>query len=294
MNSSNRQGAIFAVLAYTMWGIAPIYFKLLQQIPAMEMVAHRVVWSFVLLAGLLTLRVGWQAISSLLREPQKLAWLTLSSALIGLNWLIFIWAVNNNRMLDASLGYYINPIVNVALGMVFLQERLARLQWVAIALATVGVTIQIVNFGSVPWIALALAVSFAFYGLLRKRVRIDGVSGLWVETALILPVALWYLFAISPDNIIMSEHSLTIQVSLIAAGLITTAPLLCFIAAAKRLPLSQLGFFQYIGPSLMFILATLFYDEAVTSDKLITFGFIWAALAVFSWHGLRSSRQPQQ
>ncbi|MBD1387989.1 EamA family transporter RarD [Neiella sp. HB171785] len=277
-----------------MWGIAPIYFKSLQQIPALEMVSHRVVWSFVLLLAVLTWHVGWHAIKQLLKEPKKLALLGLSSALIAVNWGVFIWAVNNDRMLDASLGYYINPLVNVALGMVFLQERLARLQWFAMALATVGVLIQIISFGSVPWVALILAVSFGFYGLLRKRVHIDGVSGLWVETALIAPLAIWYLVSVSSNGLPMADHNAMINGLLIAAGVVTTAPLLCFIAAAKRLPLSHLGFFQYIGPSLMFILATTMYGEAMTIDKLITFAFIWGALVVFSWHGIRASRLNRQ
>nr|WP_229744606.1 EamA family transporter RarD [Neiella marina] len=290
VQSVARQGAIFAVLAYTMWGIAPIYFKSLQSIPALEMVSHRVVWSFLLLLAVLSWYVGWQAIKQLLKEPKKLALLGLSSALIAVNWGVFIWAVNNDRMLDASLGYYINPLVNVALGMVFLQERLARLLWVAMALAAIGVMIQVVTFGSVPWVALVLAVSFGFYGLLRKRVHIDGVSGLWVETALIAPIALWYLVSASSTGLPMADHPLMTNMLLIAAGVVTTAPLLCFIAAAKRLPLSHLGFFQYIGPSLMFILATTMYGEAITIDKLITFAFIWGALVVFSWHGIRTSR----
>ncbi|MCM2678265.1 EamA family transporter RarD [Echinimonas agarilytica] len=294
MQNTAKHGAIFAILAYSMWGIAPLYFKLLSQIPALEMIGHRVLWSFFLLVLIISLRVGWQPVKDILKTPKKLAWLCVSSLLIAINWLVFIWAINADHMLDASLGYYINPIVNVGLGMFFLGERLARLQWLAIGLASCGVLVQLITFGSIPWIALILAVSFGLYGLIRKQVVIDGVSGLWIETLLLAPFALAYLCFIAPHNIPMSQYDGVTQILLVAAGIVTTLPLLCFIAAAKRLPLSVLGFFQYIGPSLMFLLATLVYDEPLTQDKIITFGFIWLALIVFSWHGWRTHRRTEQ
>lgn len=291
MQGAARQGVIYAVLAYTMWGVAPIYFKLLTQVPALEMVSHRVLWSFFLLLALVWWRTGWQPVKALLQQPIKLGWLLLSSALIACNWLLFIWAVNADRMLEASLGYYINPLVNVFLGMVFLHERLARLQWLAIGLAATGVFIQLLHFGSIPWVALTLAITFALYGLIRKKVSIDGLSGLWLETTLLLPVALWYLSHISSSGLPMADLDHETAYWLMAAGIVTTAPLLCFINAARNLPLSQLGFFQYIGPSFMFLLATLLYGESFSQDKLITFGFIWLALLVFSWHGWRTYRK---
>ena len=292
MQTTSRQGVIFAVLAYTMWGVAPIYFKHLNQVPALEMVSHRVLWSFVLLLALVWWRIGWRPMRELLQQPAKLGWLLLSSVLIACNWLVFIWAVNADRMLDASLGYYINPLVNVFLGMMFLQERLARLQWLAIALATTGVIIQLIHFGSVPWVAFILAITFALYGLIRKKVSVDGLSGLWLETALMLPLAFGYLSHISSDGIPMADVAPTTFYWLLAAGVVTTAPLLCFITAARSLPLSQLGFFQYIGPSFMFILATSLYGESFTQDKLVTFGFIWLALLIFSWHAWRTYQSP--
>ena len=285
MQEQNRNGTMYALLAYTMWGFAPIYFKALEGFGALEVVSHRVIWSFALLFILLSARVGWQPLRQLLRQPRKLGWLAISSILIAFNWLLFIWAVTAERMLDASLGYYINPLVNVVLGTIFLSERLARMQWIAVVMAAIGVLIQTISFGSVPWIALALAVSFGLYGLIRKRVTIDGISGLWIETLLMLPLAIGYVISISPNAIPMSSYSANETWLLVAAGIVTTAPLICFIAAAKRMSLSLLGFFQYIGPSLMFILAATVYGEPVTNDKLITFAFIWLALLIFSWHG---------
>lgn len=291
MQAASRQGAIFAILAYTMWGVAPIYFKQLTHVPAIELVSHRVVWSFLFLLALVWWRTGWQPIADILQKPVQLFWLLLSSALIATNWLIFIWAVNDERMLDASLGYYINPLVNVFLGMVFLNERLAKMQWLAMGLAAIGVLVQLIQFGSVPWVALTLAVTFALYGLIRKQVTIDGVSGLLVETTLLLPIALIYLSHISSSHLPMVDLDATTFYWLLAAGLVTTAPLLCFIAAARNLPLSQLGFYQYIGPSFMFGLATCLYGEPFSQDKLVTFGFIWLALLIFSWHGWRTYRK---
>lgn len=290
MNKSSQQGILLAVLAYFMWGLAPVYFKAMGQVPALEMVSHRVIWSFLFLFLLLVGRKALSQCRELFSNPKVLGYLLLSSVTIAINWLVFIWAITQNKMLEASLGYYINPLVNVLLGMLFLQERLARLQWVAVALAGIGVVIQLIHFGSIPWVALILAFSFGFYGLLRKQVKVESISGLWLETGLLFPFALGFLLMNTPDTAPMQEYSVGIQLGLIAAGLITTVPLLCFIGAAKRLPLSQLGFIQYIGPSCMFILATCFYDEPFTQDKLITFVFIWSALGVFSWHAWRTYR----
>ena len=202
-------------------------------------------------------------------------YLVATSILVGANWLIFIWAVNSNHMLDASLGYYINPLINVLLGMLFLGERLRKLQWFAVALAAIGVLIQLIAFGSVPIVAIALAFSFGFYGLLRKKVSLEAQTGLFIETLVMLPLAATYLLFIadSPTSD-FSMNPMQLNLLLVAAGVITTIPLLCFTGAATRLKLSTLGFFQYIGPSLMFLLAVLIYGEAFTSDKAITLSLI--------------------
>ncbi|CAM3123931.1 EamA family transporter RarD [Vibrio mytili] len=290
-----RQGVLLAIAAYTMWGIAPMYFKSIAQVSAFEILSHRVIWSFFLLAALLHFGRRWRAVYDIASSKSKMAYLLSSSVLIGANWLIFIWAVNTNHMLDASLGYFINPLINILLGMVFLGERLRKLQWFAVVLAGCGVLVQLIVFGSVPIVAMALAMSFGFYGLLRKKVAVDAQTGLFVETLLLLPAALVYLlFFADTATSNMMNNAASLNTLLIAAGVITTLPLLCFTGAATRLKLSTLGFFQYIGPSLMFLLAVLMYGEAFTMDKAITFAFIWGALVVFSIDGLRSNRRSRR
>ncbi|EJL6400477.1 EamA family transporter RarD [Vibrio navarrensis] len=286
-----RQGVLLAIGAYTMWGIAPIYFKSISSVSALEILSHRVVWSFFLLAALLHFGRNWRTVSAVITNKSKMLYLVSTAILVGVNWLIFIWAVNANHMLDASLGYYINPLFNVLLGMIFLGERLRKLQWFAVVLAACGVLVQLVMFGSVPIVAIALAMSFGVYGLLRKKVSVDAQTGLFIETLVMLPAAAIYLlFIASTPTSNLLDNPASLNILLVAAGVVTTLPLLCFTGAATRLKLSTLGFFQYIGPSLMFLLAVLIYGEAFTSDKAITFAFIWGALVLFSFDGLRNNR----
>lgn len=284
----HRQGILFALGAYILWGIAPIYFKTIDHVSAMEILSHRIIWSFFFLIGLLQLNKRWPTVRSIFKSKHKILYLTATALLIGANWLIFIWAINNNHMLEASLGYYINPLVNIVLGMIFLGERLRKLQWFAVTCTAIGVTIQIISFGSVPLIALSLAGTFGLYGLLRKKVNLDAQTGLFIETLILLPAAAIYiLFIADTTTSHLSENSITLNLLLVAAGIITTLPLLCFNEAATRLKLSTLSFFQYIGPTCMFLLATSFYGETFTLDKAITFGFIWIALIIFTVDGLR-------
>lgn len=287
-----KKGVLLAIGAYTMWGIAPIYFKTITFVPALEILSHRVIWSFFFLAIIIHFSHQWRNVVSIFQSKSKMLYLIATALLIGGNWLIFIWAINANHMLDASLGYYINPLINVVFGMLFLGERLRKLQWFAVALAAIGVAIQIVVFGSVPVVAFALAISFAFYGLLRKKVSVNGQTGLFIETLVLIPAALIYLawFADSATSS-MANNELNLNILLISAGIVTTLPLLCFTGAATKLKLSTLGFFQYIGPSLMFLLAVLVYGEAFSTDKAITFTFIWGALVVFSYDGLTQGRK---
>ncbi|MFN1535517.1 EamA family transporter RarD [Vibrio jasicida] len=291
----SRQGVLLAVGAYTMWGIAPIYFKSIAEVSPLEILSHRVFWSFFLLAALLHFGRQWRSVRDIIKNKTKMMYLISTAILVGANWLIFIWAVTSNHMLDASLGYYINPLINVLLGMVFLGERLRKLQWFAVVLAACGVLVQLIVFGSVPVVAIALAMSFGFYGLLRKKVSVEAQTGLFIETLVMLPAASIYLFFIaSTPTSNMFENPWQLNTLLIAAGVITTLPLLCFTGAATRLKLSTLGFFQYIGPSLMFLLAVLIYGEPFTSDKAITFAFIWGALVIFSFDGLRNNRKSRK
>ncbi|WP_411705315.1 EamA family transporter RarD [Edaphovirga cremea] len=291
-SQQTRQGIFFALGAYFIWGIAPAYFKLIQQVPADEILTHRIIWSFFFMLVLLSISQSWPQVRQIFKDVKRLLLLAVTALLIGGNWLLFIWAVNSHHMLEASLGYFINPLVNVLLGLLFLGERFRRMQWVAVSLAICGVLVQLWQFGSLPIIALGLAFSFAFYGLLRKKIRVDAQIGMLIETLWLLPVAAIYLFLIadSPTSH-LSANSLSLNLLLVSAGVVTTVPLLFFTAAANRLRLSTLGFFQYIGPTLMFILAVTFYGESIGNDKLLTFAFIWAGLAIFVLDALYSQRK---
>lgn len=277
-----RQGIGYALGAYFIWGIAPAYFKLVKAVPPAEIMTHRVIWSALFMLLLITLSRSWKQVRSVLVQPKKVLLLALTAVTIGGNWLLFIWAVNNQHMLEASLGYFISPLINVVFGMLFLRERFRRLQWVAVLLATTGVLVQLWQFGSLPIIGLGLALSFAFYGLVRKKIQVDAQSGMLIETAWLFPLAAIYLFGFADSATShLSANPLSLNLKLVAAGIVTTIPLMLFAAACTRLRLSTVGFFQYLGPTLMFLLAVVFYGESLTPDKMVTFGFIWLALAVF-------------
>lgn len=287
-NNETKQGVIFALLAYVMWGLVPLYFKQLHQVPAYEILAHRAIWSCVFLAILLCLFKLWPKVWAVLQVPRNVLLLVCTATLISINWLTYIWAVNNDHLLDASLGYFINPIINVILGMVFLSEKLRKMQWLAIGLAVTGVMVQIITLGYLPWIALVLSCSFGLYGLLRKKLHLNALVGLLIETIIMLPVAAIYLFVLADSATSdLSNNPITLNLLLLCAAFITTVPLLCFNNAAIRLPLSTLGFFQYIGPTIMFILGVTLYGETVNTETLTTFMFIWAALVVFSFDGVK-------
>jgi len=277
-----RQGIGYALGAYFIWGIAPAYFKLVKEVPPTEIMTHRVIWSALFMLVLITLSRSWKQVRTVLAQPKKVLLLALTAVTIGGNWLLFIWAVNNQHMLEASLGYFINPLINVVFGVLFLRERFRRLQWVAVALATTGVLVQLWQFGSLPIIGLGLALSFALYGLVRKKIQVDAQSGMLIETAWLFPLAAIYLFGFADSATShLSANPLILNLKLVAAGIVTTIPLMLFAAACARLRLSTVGFFQYLGPTLMFLLAVLFYGESLTPDKMVTFGFIWLALAIF-------------
>lgn len=284
-----RQGVFFALGAYMIWGLAPIYFKTLAHVPALEVLAHRIMWAFLFILVLILASGRMQQVVRAFDSPKLLLQLALAACLIGLNWFLFIWAVANDHILDASLGYYINPLLNVAIGMLFFGERLRRLQLIAVLLAVIGVAIQIITFGSVPWIALVLAGSFATYGAIRKKLPFDSLTGLWLEVILLLPFMLVYFFVFANSSASnMLANTWQLNGLLVMAGVITTVPLLFFTGAAKRIRYSTLGLFQYIAPSMMFILAVLIYNEPLSADKLITFIIIWSALAIYTVDAVRT------
>ena len=283
-----RRGYLLGLLAYSVWGMFPLYFKTLDGTPADEVIVHRIIWSALFSAALLLVwrhRGWWQQLCS---HPKRFILLGASGALIACNWLIYVWAVHHDRMVEASLGYYINPLVNVLLAMLFLRERLRRLQWIAIALAAIGVGLQVWSLGKVPWISLALAFSFGFYGLIRKQAPVAALPGLTVETWMLVPVALAWLW-INPQAASMQSEfwGSPGMFWLAAAGPVTLLPLLCFNEAAKNLPYASLAFLQYITPTVLLLLAVLFFKEPFESRSLVFFGFIWAALAVYSWDAWR-------
>lgn len=285
--NQTRAGVLFAIAAYSMWGFAPMYFKLLEFMPAMEILVHRIVWSAVVLVLLIALRYQWPKVKLALASRKVMLTLLVAGILLGANWLLFIWAVNNDHLLEASLGYYINPLFNILFGRIFLAERLRPMQKFAVLLAISGVAIAVIGLGYLPWVALVLAISFSLYGLLRKKVAVDSLPGLFIETMMMLPLAVVYWVMLAGASSNMFTNGFDINALLILAGVVTTAPLLCFTAAARRIQYSTLGFFQYIGPSIMFVLAVFFYNEPLDPARLLTFGFVWTALVIFCWDSLR-------
>jgi chloramphenicol-sensitive protein RarD len=293
-DKSVKAGVIFAIAAYSMWGVAPLYFKLLTQIPALEIVMHRIVWSVLVLCVLLLARRKFNQVIQAIRDPKVIKILSISGILLAVNWLIFIWAVNNNQMLDASLGYFINPLFNVILARFFLQERLTRLQSLAVFVALAGVLFLIFSYAQIPWIALVLATSFSIYGLLRKKVTVDSMPGLFIESCIMLPLAMLYWLIMDTSSGNMLANSNELNITLMLAGVVTTAPLLCFTAAARRIRYTTLGFFQYIGPSLMFLLAVLHYQEPLDTTRVITFVLVWSGLLIYVYDSLRVYRKSRK
>ncbi|MEM8637991.1 MAG: EamA family transporter RarD [Cyanobacteria bacterium P01_G01_bin.54] len=281
-SSLNPIGIFYALLAYGSWGLLPIYWKLFGDVPAVEVLSHRMIWSLVFLLGLLVGQQRWGEFRAALGSPPRLRILLLTATLIACNWGIYIYGVNSDRVVETSLGYYINPLVTVLLGTVILRERLNRVQWVAVGLATVGVLHFIWNLGQVPWIALGLALSFAFYGLLRKVTAVAPMVGLAVETGAIAPVLLVLVGYWQVQGVGQFGSTLPLTLAFMGAGIVTSMPLLWFNNAAQRLPLSALGFLQYIAPSLALLLGVFLYQEPFTHTHAVTFGCIWLALGLYS------------
>lgn len=293
MQTSSRSGIFYALTAFTLWAIAPIYFKEMSFVPATEILAHRVIWSCILVLVLIVILRYTEALKTVLQSRKVLLAMLGSTLLIGLNWGTFIWAVQNNKMLSASLGYYINPLISILLGVIFFKETLDRVKKAAVALCFCAVVFEVIQFGSLPWIALILAISFGFYGLIRKKIAVDSFTGMAIETAFMLPIALIYLVLSTSPTANMFDNSATINWLLFAAGPVTMVPLMCFAAAANRVSMVTLGFFQYIGPTGMFFLAVFLYDEPLSPEKLTTFVLIWSALAMLIFDSVRRLRHPR-
>jgi len=286
-------GILYAATAYILWGLFPIYFKALQNVSSVQILWHRVVWAFVLLLIVLAARRQWSWIARVSRQPRILWGFAASASLLSVNWYIYIWSVNNAHVVDASLGYFMNPLVSVLLGFLLLHERLRPTQWASVALAGAGVAWLTVQAGHPPWIGLALALSFGFYGLLRKTAALGALEGLSLETFLLFPIALGYLAWLSlHDENAFSHATLNCKFLLIAAGPITAVPLLLFAAGARRIPMSTLGLLQYLAPSLQLLLGVWLYDEPFGGQRLIGYAVIWSALALYSLDGLWRAWRP--
>ncbi|SNT04732.1 EamA family transporter RarD [Pseudomonas segetis] len=295
MSTANPQrGYILGLSAYIIWGLFPLYFKAIAEVPALEIVVHRAVWSAIFGALLLLVwkHPGW--LRELRENPKQFAVLGFSGVLIASNWLVYVWAVNHGRMLEASLGYYINPLINVLLGLLILGERLRRLQWIAVGLAALGVLQQLWQVGSIPWVSLVLALTFGFYGLIRKQAPVKALPGLVIETWILLPLAIAWI-VLNPNAVSSHAEFWTTSEAfwLIVAGPITLVPLVCFNAAARHLPYTTLGFLQYLAPTLVLLQAIFLFDEHFDSSKLLAFICIWAGLVIYSvdaWLSIRRGK----
>jgi chloramphenicol-sensitive protein RarD len=294
-SSQRRAGFVAGVGAYVTWGMFPLYWKALGAVPALQVVAHRSWWSLAFVTALLAWRGGWRPLLEACRSPRVLGTYLASGLLIAVNWLIFIWAVNAGRAIECSLGYFITPLVNVALGVLVLRERLRGVQTVAIGIAVAAVALLAVSNGGVPWVALALSLSFGGYGLVRKLGGLGGLEGLWLETAFLAPAALaWILVTEARGDGALSHDGLVIDLLLLAGGAVTAIPLLWFIRAVRSLPLATIGLMQFITPTVQLALAVAAFHEPWTRAHLLAFPLIWTALALYAWDAVRVRRSDEQ
>ncbi|MDN4037186.1 EamA family transporter RarD [Massilia sp. YIM B02443] len=282
-----RSGILYAALAFLCWGLFPLYFHALDEVPPLQILAHRMVWSLAFLLILLVLRRQWKWLEQV-RRPRVFFSFVLSALLLSANWLVYIWSVTNHHVIEASLGYFINPLVNIMLGYLILKERMRPAQWAAIAVAALGVGWLTWQAGTVPWIALILAFSFGAYGLLRKTAALGALEGLSFETMVLFPLAAGYVIwlTVNGQNMFLTTESDTTRWLLVMAGPFTAIPLLLFATGARKIPLSILGLLQYLSPTLQFLLGVLLFKEAFTADRLVGFALIWGALILFAGEGL--------
>lgn len=289
------KGIWSGIAAYSMWGFFPIYWKLLQQVPALQLLGHRIGWSFILLAAYIMLAGQWNAFRSTAFKPKTLGVYAIAGILLSVNWLIYVWGVNAGFIIETSLGYFINPLFSVLLGVVFLRERLRPTQWIPVVLAGVGVIYLTVTYGRLPWIALSLAFSFGIYGFVKKLSPLGSVHGLALETGIVFPVALIYLAYIQSSGVGAFLHEgLRVDLLLIGAGIVTTIPLLMFASAAKQIPLNMVGILQYLAPTIQFLIGVFIYKEVFDHTRLIGFSIVWLALIIFWVENIRAHRASVQ
>jgi chloramphenicol-sensitive protein RarD len=290
--SGQRRGILLGASAYLLWGLFPLYWPLLEPAGAAEILAHRVVWCLVFVAVVLVVRRRWAWVGALRDEPRKVALLAIAASVIAVNWGVYIWGVNNGHVVETSLGYFINPLVTVVLGVLVLGERLRRAQWVAVGVATFAVLVLTADYGRPPWIALVLAMSFATYGLVKKTIGMPAVESLAVETSLLFVPALGFLLVLQARGSATFGHAPAhVTALLAAAGVVTAVPLLLFGAAAPRIPLSTLGVLQYLTPTIQFLIGITVFHESMPASRWIGFGLVWSALLVFTLDGARAGRR---
>ncbi len=277
----NRKGILQGVAAYALWGFFPIYWKLLHDVPALQLLGHRIGWSFLLLLAVMWVTRQWADFRSTL-NPRVFRIYSVAAILIGVNWLIYVWSVNAGFIVETSLGYFINPLLSVLMGVFFLRERLRAMQWLPVVLAAIGVTYLTIAYGRLPWIALSLAFSFGFYGLVKKLAPLGSLYGLTLETGILFLPALAYLGWAEADNTGAFLHSsVTANLLMIGAGVVTTIPLLLFASAARQIPLSTIGILQYLAPTIQFLIGVFIFKEEFDHSRLIGFGIVWLALIIF-------------
>ncbi|MEN3309476.1 MAG: chloramphenicol-sensitive protein RarD [Micromonosporaceae bacterium] len=287
-----RRGYLYALGAYLCWGFFPIYFKALRPAAPVEILAHRVIWSSLFVAILLTLAVRWRSVAALVRRPRVFGGICLAAALIAVNWGIYIYGVNSDHVVETSLGYFINPLVSVLFGLFVFGERLRRVQWAALSIGTVAVVVLTVDYGRLPWIALSLAVTFGSYGLIKKRLGVPPADGLFIESSVLAIPAVGYLAWLTERGQSTFGHVSTTHAVLLAiSGVLTAIPLLLFASAANRIPLTSIGVLQYVTPTLQLMCGVLLYHEPMPPARLLGFGLVWLALAVFTWDALRYGRR---
>ena len=289
-----NKGIWYTIAAYGIWGLFPIYWKLLQIVPPLQLIGHRIGWSFILLFIVILLTRQWTAFRAEAFQPHALRIYAVAAVLVTINWLVYVWAVNSGFIVEASLGYFINPLLSVLLGVIFLGERLRPWQWLPVGLAALGVIVVSFAYGAFPWIAVTLALSFGLYGLVKKQAPLNALRGLTLETGIaFLPALAYLLFMESQGKGAFLHVAPLSNLLLVGAGLVTTVPLLMFSSATQRIPLSTIGILQYITPTMQFLLGVFVYNEAFPPAHLVGFGLVWVALIIFTLEGFRARRAPQ-
>jgi chloramphenicol-sensitive protein RarD len=284
-----NRGVLYAIGAYALWGFFPVYWKLIHDVPALEIIGHRMVWSFVFVLSVVVISKKWQSTKASFKSKRTQLTFFVTAVLLFINWLVYVWAVNAGFIVESSLGYFINPLVNVVLGVIFFREKLRLWQWIPVGIAFSGVLYLTISYGSLPWIGLTLAFTFGLYGLLKKTAKVNSIQGFTLETGFMFIPALAYLLVLEFTGKGAFGHgSITETILLALSGIATGLPLLLFGAAAQKIQLSELGFLQYIAPTFQFLIGVLVYGESFSPDRMIGFGLIWLALAIYTADSIRA------